>query len=57
MTREASEPYVRAIARTMARSKYPLAWFENYPTEIFRLVKQIRNNHEEPIQTQTETRS
>lgn len=34
------EPYVRAIARTMARSKYPLAWFENYPTNIFTTIKE-----------------
>lgn len=49
MTREASEPYVRAIARTMARSKYPLAWFENYPTNIFTTIKEIRKG--KPIET------
>jgi hypothetical protein len=43
------EPYVRDIARTMARSNYPLAWFENYPTNIFDLIRKYRDeiSHEE----------
>lgn len=49
MTREASEPYVRAIARTMARSKYPLAWFEGYPSELFGKIKQLRREYRDEI--------
>lgn len=43
MQREDSEPYVRDIARTMAKSRYPLAWFENYPSAIYQLIKTLRN--------------
>lgn len=39
------EPYVRAIARTMARSEYPLAWFEGYPSELFEKIKQLREEY------------
>ena len=39
------EPYVRDIARTMARSKYPLAWFEAYPSELFEKIKQLREEY------------
>jgi hypothetical protein len=48
------EPYVHAIARTMARSKYPLAWFENYPKRIYEQIKNERRNHEnqEPVRAQ-----
>ena len=31
-----------AIARTMARSEYPLSWFEGYPSELFGKIKQLR---------------
>lgn len=31
------------VARTAARSKYPLAWFENYPNAIYQLIKTLRN--------------
>ena len=31
-----------AIARTMARSEYPLSWFEGYPRVLFEKIKQLR---------------
>jgi hypothetical protein len=31
------------VARTLARSKYPLAWFENYPNAIYERIKTLRN--------------
>lgn len=51
MPREASEPYVRAIARTLARTDHPMWWFENYPTVIYRRIKEIRDETTRPIQT------
>ena len=43
------EPYVRDIARTMARSKYPLEWFEGYPSELFGEIKQLRREYRDEI--------
>jgi hypothetical protein len=31
------------LARSLAESPYPLAWFENYPNAIYRLIKTLRN--------------
>lgn len=31
------------VARTLARSKDPLAWFENRPSAIYQLIKTLRN--------------
>ena len=31
-----------AIARTMARSEYPLSWFEGYPRVLFEKIKRLR---------------
>lgn len=42
MTRSNEERYEDAIARTMARSKYPLAWFEVYPRVLFEKIKRLR---------------
>jgi hypothetical protein len=36
---------MRDIARTMARSHYPLAWFEAYPRELFEKIKQLRREY------------
>ena len=33
-----------AIARTMAQSEYPLAWFEGYPRVLFEKIKQLRES-------------
>ena len=42
MTRSNEERYEDAIARTMARSEYPLAWLEGYPRVLFEKIKQLR---------------
>ena len=42
MIRSNEERYEDAIARTMAQSEYPLAWFEGYPRVLFEKIKQLR---------------
>jgi hypothetical protein len=34
------------VARTLDRSKYPLAWFENCPSVIYERIKQLRGRKE-----------
>jgi hypothetical protein len=33
------------LARTLAASPYPLAWFEAYPSVIYKLIKQLRKGN------------
>jgi hypothetical protein len=34
------------LARSLAESPYPLAWFENYTSAIYERIKQLRNEGE-----------
>ena len=43
MIRSNEERWEDSIARTMARSEYPLAWFEGYPRVLFEKIKQYRD--------------
>ena len=42
MTRGNEERCEDAIACTMARSEYPLSWFEGYPRVLFEKIKRLR---------------
>jgi len=44
MIRSNEERWEDSIARTMARSEYPLAWFEGYPRVLFEKIKQLRED-------------
>ena len=47
MSKRNEERYEDAIARTAARSEYPLAWFEAYPRVLFEKIKRLREGDEE----------